>query len=103
MVFNFLHQRVILMNLEVLIVGRREFTRTWRRNDENNDDYKGLLYSASSRPRGMSRILPNKRSKELRDRFETTSKHKYIESLYDSIDSQMIEQFILEVDLPQRV
>lgn len=73
---------------------RGEFTRTWRRNDENNDDYKGLLYSASSRPRAMSRILPNKRSKELRDRFETTSKHKYIESLYDSIDSQMIEQFI---------
>ena len=23
-----------------------EFTRTWRRNDENNDDYKGLLYNA---------------------------------------------------------
>ena len=65
----------------------------WRRNDESNHDYKGLLTFASSRRR-VFRFQSTNHLKQLRDRFETSSKHEFIKSLYDSIDSQMIEQFI---------
>ena len=51
------------MNLEVLILGEESLQELCR-NDENNDDYKGLLYSASLSKSNES-YPTNKRSKEL--------------------------------------